>query len=102
MSTPDYSRLSYLFEGLTGEILPENMIETIQAFIATENLYLSATREISTKLENLNDEFKYTRERNPIKHMRTRVKTPASIIRKLQRRGHELTVESAKQNLTDI
>ncbi len=102
MTVPDYPETSYLFDGLTGSVLPEEMAKAIRLFMATENLYLSATREISTKLENLNNEFKYGSKRNPIHSIRTRVKTPMSIARKLQKRGLELSVESARRNLTDI
>lgn len=102
MTVPEYIRASYLFDGLAGSILPEEMVKTIRAFITTENLYLSATREITTKLENLNNEFRFSTERNPIHHIQSRVKTPASIVKKLQRRGLEVGVESARKNLTDI
>ena len=98
----DIKRASYLFEGMKGRMLPEDLINTIRSFIATENLYSSATREIATKLENLNSEFNSTHERNPIHLIQTRVKTPASIMDKLKRRGFELSVESARKNLTDI
>ena len=98
----DLKRASYLFEGMKGRMLPEDLINTIRSFIATENLYSSATREIATKLENLNSEFNSTHERNPIHLIQTRVKTPASIMDKLKRRGFELSVESARKNLTDI
>lgn len=98
----DLKRASYLFEGMKGRMLPEELINTIRSFIATENLYSSATREIATKLENLNSEFNSTHERNPIHLIQTRVKTPASIMDKLKRRGFELSVESARKNLTDI
>jgi putative GTP pyrophosphokinase len=96
------SKASYLLEGMTAGILSQEMTATIRSFLATENLYLSATREIATKLENLNDDFKYTKDRNPIHLIRTRVKTPKSIMDKLLRRGFPLTVESARANLTDI
>ncbi len=102
MNRMDLKRASYLFEGMKGRMLPEELINTIRSFIATENLYSSATREIATKLENLNSEFNSTHERNPIHLIQTRVKTPASIMDKLKRRGFELSVESARKNLTDI
>ena len=63
MNRMDIKRASYLFEGMKGRILPEELINTIRSFIATENLYSSATREIATKLENLNSEFNSTHER---------------------------------------
>ncbi len=96
------SKASYLFDGVTADLLPDGVMTVVRAFLATENLYLAATREIATKLENLNDEFKLTRDRNPIHLIQTRVKTPKSIMDKLQRRGCPLTVDSAREHLTDI
>jgi len=102
MNTPEYTKTSYLFDGITADVLSEEAMASIRSFIATENLYLSATREIATKFENLNNDLKYCNERNPIHHIQTRVKTPMSIFKKLERRGFELTPESARKNLTDI
>ena len=99
---PEYTKTLYLFEGVKGNLLPDDLTEKIRSFITIENLYLSATREIVTKLENLNSEFKYTQERNPIHNISTRVKTPASIMRKIQKRGHELSVEAAQKFIADI
>ncbi|NMA65164.1 MAG: GTP pyrophosphokinase family protein [Clostridiaceae bacterium] len=97
-----HSKTSYIFEGLSNEVLPEKLLESIRSFIAVENVYKSAIREIVTKLENLNDEFKYTKDRNPIHQIKSRVKTPKSIIEKLTRKGYEISVESARKNLNDI
>ena len=49
-------------------------------------MYRCAIREIQTKLEILNDEFKTKNQRNPIDSIRTRVKSPASIFDKMQRK----------------
>jgi len=98
----DRSQVSYVFDGVSASVLPEFVVSTIRSFAATENLYRSAVREIATKLENLNDEFKYTKDRNPIHLITTRVKTPKSIMDKLLKRGLPLSVESARENLTDI
>lgn len=92
----------YRLKGIKEDSLPKGIINTINSFISSEHLYASATREIQTKLENLNNEFKYTKDRNPIHLIKTRIKTPKSIMDKLRRRGLDVTVESAKQNLTDI
>lgn len=99
----DHTKMDYILNGLTrGDVFPESAIKLIQSLIEAQNLYLSATREIATKLDNLNDEFKYTKDRNPIHQIKTRIKSPKSILEKLKRRGHELSVESARKNLTDI
>lgn len=97
-----YSREAYLFQGVGAELLPKESLEIIRALIETQNLYSSAIREISTKLENLNDEFKFTKDRNPIHQISARVKSPKSIMAKLRLRGLEPSVESARENLTDI
>ncbi len=69
---------------------------------AMQHLYNAAIKEICTKLEILNDEFKVTYSRNPIHHIESRLKTTDSIIKKLTRRGYPLSVDSAKKNLNDI
>jgi putative GTP pyrophosphokinase len=97
-----HSKLSYIFNWLSGDVLSSDTAKIINSFTETENLYTSAIREISTKLEILNDEFKYSKDRNPIHEIKSRIKTPESIYQKLVERGHDLSVESARKNLTDI
>jgi putative GTP pyrophosphokinase len=96
------SQSTYVLDGIREGFFSEDIGTEISSFLASEHLYVSAVREIETKLENLNNEFKYTKNRNPIHIIKTRIKTPSSIMTKLRRRGLDLTVESARQNLTDI
>lgn len=98
----DRHESAYILDGMREGFSLEDTDNVISSFLASEHLYASAAREIQTKLENLNDEFKYTKNRNPIHIIKTRVKTPKSIMAKLRKRGLDLTVESARQNLTDI
>ena len=65
-------------------------------------LYQSAVKEVQTKLEILNDEFKYKYERSPIHHIESRMKSPASIVKKLIKKDRPITVDSAKETLNDI
>lgn len=67
-----------------------------------QNEYRAGIKEVSTKLEILNEEFQTTYERNPIHNMKSRVKSPKSIVEKLSRKGFPLTIHSAKNNLDDI
>lgn len=97
-----HSKLSFIFNWISGDILSSDAAIIINSFAETENLYMSAIREISTKLEILNDEFKNSKDRNPIHEIKSRIKTPESIYQKLVERGHDLSVESARKNLTDI
>ena len=48
-------------------------------------LYNSALKEVGTKLEILNDEFQHVHKYNPIEHIKTRIKTPESSVKKLRR-----------------
>lgn len=98
----EQSKTQYLFSDLREDFIFSEISGTIQSFLAIENLYIAAAREITTKLENLNDEFKITADRQPIHQIKTRIKTPRSIIEKLIRRGCELNIQSIKEQLNDI
>lgn len=82
--------------------LPDNLSERLDELIELEMIYSSAAKEVSTKLEILDDEFQSRHKRNPIHNIQSRVKTPYSIFNKLIRKGYELSLESAKENLSDI
>lgn len=84
----------------------ENLMKIAQDLMQNlyniQHVYRGAIKEISTKLEILNDEFQNTHERNPIHTISSRVKSPKSIVEKLNRKGFPITVESARENLDDI
>ena len=65
-------------------------------------LYTSALKEVGTKLEILNDEFQHEHSYNPIEHIKTRIKTPESIVKKLKRNGHETSIENMVKYVNDI
>ena len=65
-------------------------------------LYDSALKEINTKIEILNNEFVHIYNYNPIEHIKSRLKTPDSIVKKLKRYGFEVTIENMVEKLSDI
>jgi len=65
-------------------------------------LYNSALKEISTKLEILNDEFQHIHQYNPIEHIKSRIKSPESIVKKLKKRGLDSTIENMTEFVNDI
>lgn len=65
-------------------------------------LYNAALKEVGTKLEILNDEFQHVHKYNPIEHIKTRIKTPESIVKKLKRYGYETSVENMVKYINDI
>ena len=73
-----------------------------QQFIEMSHLYDGAIREIRTRLEILDREFNIRYASNPIHHIDSRLKSPRSIIEKLQRKGWPVSVESAEEHLNDI
>lgn len=50
-------------------------------------VYNAALKQIQTKMEILNDEFQHVHRYNPIEHIKARIKTPESIVKKLKRYG---------------
>lgn len=65
-------------------------------------LYDAALKEINTKLEILNNEFKLAHQYNPIEHITSRLKTPQSIAKKLRRYGKELNVDNIINHVNDV
>ena len=65
-------------------------------------LYRSAIKEVCTKLEILNDEFQNIHNYNPIEYIKSRLKTPESIVKKLKRNNYESTMENMMQYINDI
>jgi len=65
-------------------------------------VYTSALKQINTKLEILNDEFQHVHKYNPIEHIKSRLKTPESIVKKLKRYGYESTIENMISYVNDI
>lgn len=65
-------------------------------------IYNSALKQISTKLEILNDEFQHVHQYNPIEHIKSRIKTSESIVKKLKRNGYESTIKNMIQYVNDI
>ena len=88
------------------DVVPEHREEQIQdvfySFLELEHLYDSAIELVKTQLNIFDNEFSMRFQRNPIHNIESRIKTPQSIVGKLQRKGMPVTPESACNNLTDI
>jgi putative GTP pyrophosphokinase len=65
-------------------------------------LYDAALKEVNTKLEILNNEFKMAHQYNPIEHITSRIKTPQSIAKKLRHNGKELSIENIVKYVNDV
>ena len=82
------------------------MLETGKRYMAMMNKYRCAIMEVETKLNVLNTEFSLQYDRNPFESIKSRLKSPASIMEKLRRRGlviNEETLEKQiEENLFDV
>ena len=65
-------------------------------------LYDSALKKVNTKIEILNNEFVNRYDYNPIEHIKSRLKTADSIVKKLKKDGHDVTIENMMEYLSDI
>ena len=76
--------------------------QRIKSFANLMMMYGCAIREVKTKLQVLDDEFSVRYKRNPIATIKSRIKKPASIYRKLKKYGLEPTEENILNGLHDV
>jgi len=88
-------------EGGIGMNIPKSFNQVDQ-WKSVMFLYDSALKEISTKIEILNNEFVHIYNYNPIEHIKSRLKTPDSIVKKLKRYGYDVTIDNMVEKLNDI
>ena len=65
-------------------------------------LYNSALKEVRTKVEILNDEFQQVHQYNPIEYIKSRIKAPESIVKKLKRYGYDSSIDNMVNYINDI
>ena len=82
--------------------LTEDTLRVAEDFLALMPMYRGAMKEVSTKLEVLDEEFQCLYDRNPIHHLECRIKSPNSIAEKMIRRGYPMTTEGLRNNMTDV
>ena len=64
--------------------------------------YKFGIKEVMTKINILEEEFQYIHDYNPIEHVKSRIKSPESIIKKLNRKGLDISMPVIKDNIRDI
>ena len=80
----------------------KQMQEKFDNFKEFMMMYNCAIREVRTKFEVLNDDFSISYRINPIEMIKSRIKSPVSIMEKLKRKEFPLTMESILKNITDV
>ncbi|MCM1358450.1 MAG: GTP pyrophosphokinase family protein [Prevotella sp.] len=84
------------------EGMKEKLSELFVDFLELSHLYDSAIEVVKTYLNILDSEFSVKFQRNPIHNVESRLKSPQSIIGKLQKKDLPITPVSARKNLLDI
>ncbi len=79
-----------------------NVEELITDYGKIRHVYAAGIREITSRLDVLQNEFQNSGKHNPIHHIESRVKTLASIVKKMQSMGLSPTIACAKKSLRDI
>ena len=79
-----------------------NFYEDVDSWETLMFLYNAALKEINTKIEILNDEFQHVHHYTPIEHIKSRIKTPESIVKKLKKNGYEVNVRNMVKHVRDI
>ncbi|MFS1517466.1 GTP pyrophosphokinase family protein [Bacillus sp. SCS-151] len=84
----------------------QNNLEQMRSFkkdlIRFMMSYKFALAEVNTKIDILKQEFQYIHDYNPIEHTNSRLKSPESILRKIDRKGIGLSLPYISENIKDI
>ena len=67
-------------------VIPKTKISVWTTVAVRDVSYDSALKKLNTKIEILNNEFVNRYDHNPIEHIKSRLKTADSIVKKLKRR----------------
>ena len=80
----------------------EKIEEKTNTFEKIMTIYEMAIKELETKISILQKEFKVFYNYDLIDHVNTRIKEPASILNKMNKKGYELTYKEMIENINDI
>lgn len=64
--------------------------------------YKFAKTMLEAELEVLLKEYEYKNKTNPVEHIKSRLKSESSILKKLEDKGYEITVENVEKHIHDI
>ena len=80
----------------------EVALQKARPFMELMMHYNCAIKEVTTKFEVLNAEFSVIYDRNPVQSIKSRLKSPLSILGKMRRKEYPVTAASMRENVNDI
>ncbi len=91
-----------MLKKLSESNLPKILEEKSLPYKELMAYYKCAMLEVSTKFDVLNEELSLKYDRNPIETIKTRLKSPESIAKKIQQKMILPTIENIENSITDI
>jgi len=88
--------------GMSDGALFEQIRHEGQDYVRLMSYYSAAMLEVETKFKVLSIEFNGRFDRNPIETIKTRLKTPKSVLEKMSRIAKPVTVASIEKELSDV
>lgn len=80
----------------------DEFFDNAQEFGKLMMMYNCAIKEVTTKFDVLNDDMSIRYKRNPIETVKSRIKRPRSIVKKLMKNDLPVTLDSVAENLSDV
>lgn len=81
---------------------PAALFGSYRDYMEMIHLYSGAIKQLKIRLEVLSDEFTVRFARSPIHHVEARIKSAASVVKKLKKKGIEVNIPNAMEHVNDI
>ena len=102
MEAPSEALRQMLVKQLSNSQIKNKVQDYTMPYRELMSYYRCAMMEVETKFNVLNEELSLMYDRNPIESVKSRLKSPESIVDKAVRKEIPLTPESIEENLYDI
>ena len=89
-------------QNVVNNLAKTTLYENVTELLRMQQIYEAGIKEVRTKLEILDAEFKVKHDHNPIHHIEARHKSPESILKKAIRKDIPVTERSLEENIHDI
>lgn len=83
-------------------VISEKEMSNLEELVRMYQRYRAGLNEISTKLENLDEDFRLNNDYAPIHSMESRMKSPQSLVGKLVRKKLPIKVNSVQNHIFDV
>lgn len=92
----------YILETTKSYTTKTPTFEQVSTLVRIQQIYNAGIKEMQTKLEILDSEFKVKHDHNPIHHIESRLKKPESIVKKAIHKNIGLTENDIIRHIHDI